>query len=171
MDTLDELDLNLQTTASDVVLERNLAVVRTRDAALATRISEAPVESLEIDVAEDGSPTGVWRGRRLASARHPGEEAARMLEGLDLRTAGLVAVTGFGLGHHVAALARRMRQAGVILVLEPDVALLRAVLSRIDVTDWFAAANVQIVTEPISGEIAARLRGAEPLVMIGIRLL
>ncbi len=171
MDTLDELELNLQAAASESLLERNLAVLRLRDATLATRISEAPVEPLEIELGEDGRPTGVWRGRRLASARHPGEESARMLEGLDLRNAGLVAVAGFGLGHHVAALARRMRQAGVVLVLETDIALLRAVFSRIDVIEWFAAANVQIVTEPTAGELAVRLRGAEPLMMIGIRLL
>ncbi len=171
MDTLDELALNVQATASESVLERNLAVLRLRDAAVATRIAEANIEPLEIGLGEDGRPTGVWQGRRLASARHPGEEASRMLEGLDLRQAGLVAVAGFGIGHHVAALSRRMGQAGVILVLEPDVALLRAVFSRIDMTEWFAATNVRIVIEPTPTEIAARLRGAEPLVMIGIRLL
>ena len=171
MDTIDELELTVRPEASESVLDRNLAAVRARDAALADRIAAAPIEPLEIEIAEDGRPTGTWRGRRLASARRPGEEAARVLEGLDLRSAGLVAVAGFGLGHHVAALARRMRKAGVVLVLEPDVALLRAVLSRIDVADWYSAANLQIVTDPSSGEIAARLRGGEPLVMIGIRLL
>lgn len=171
MDTADELELTVRSEGSDAVLDRNLAVLRARDAALAARILEAPIEPLEIEIAEDGRPTGTWRGRRLASARRPGEEAARVLEGLDLRSAGLVAVAGFGLGHHVAALARRMRNAGVILVLETDIALLRAVLSRIDVADWFAAASVQIVTDPVASEIAARLRGGEPLVMIGIRLL
>jgi hypothetical protein len=171
MDTIDELALTVRSEASQSVLDRNLAVLRARDAALAARIAEAAIEPLEIEVAEDGRPTGVWRGRRLASARRPGEEAARVLEGLDLRSTGLVAIAGFGLGHHVAAVARRMRNAGVILVFESDLALLRAVMSRIDVADWFAEANVRIVTEPTTAEVAARVRGEETLVMIGIRLL
>ncbi len=171
MDTIDELELTVRPEASASVLDRNLAVMRARDASLADRIAAAPDEPVEIEIAEDGRPTGLWRGRRLASGRRPGEEAGRVLEGLDLRQAGLVAVAGFGLGHHVAALARRMGTAGVVLVLETDIALLRAVLSRIDVTGWYASSNVQIVTEPTAGEIAARVRGGEPLVMIGIRLL
>ncbi len=171
MDIADELELNVSSDASDSVLERNLAAVRLRDPGLADRISDAAVEPLDLEIAEDGRPTASWRGRRLSSARRPGEEAARVIEGFDPRSAGLVAVTGFGLGHHVAALARRLRQAGIVLVLEPDVALLRAVLSRIDIAEWFASANVQIVTEPTTAAIASRVRGTEPLVMIGIRLL
>ncbi|MFM1832960.1 MAG: hypothetical protein RLZZ461_1276 [Planctomycetota bacterium] len=171
MEIVDELELNLREAASDAVLERNLVVMRARDAALAARIAEASIEPLEIEVAEDGHPTGVWRGRRLASARRPAEEVARMLEGLDLRSTGLVAIAGFGLGHHVAAVARRMRQAGIVLVLETDVALLRAVLSRIDLSSWYAAANVQIVTDPVPSEVSARVRGNESLLMIGIRLI
>lgn len=171
MHIVDELELSVAPEASDSVLDRNLAVLRGRDAELADRIAAAPVEALDVEIAEDGHPTGTWRGRRLASARRPGDEAGRVLDGLDLRATGLVAVAGFGLGHHVAALARRMGTAGVVVVFETDVALLRAVFSRIDASGWLASANVRILVEPSAGALAMRLRGLDPLVMIGIRIL
>ncbi len=166
----DDLDLSMAPEPSSAVLARNLTVLRATDPELAERITAAPDRPLAIETAEDGHPTAEWQGRRLASARRPGEEAARILDGIDLRSAGLVAVAGFGLGQHVAALSRRCGKAGIVVVLEPDLELLRAVFSRIDASGWLATGNVRIVSEPSSSAIASRLRGLEPLIMVGIRL-
>lgn len=170
MELAHETELTVTAEPSEALLERHLAMIGEADAALADRIRAAPVEPLDIEWADDGHVTATWRGRRLASARRPGEEAARVLEGLDLHAAALVGICGFGLGHHVAAVARRMRGTGVVLVLETDLALLRAVFSRIDATGWMKDDRVRIVDDPNRATLARRLRGLDSLLMVGIRI-
>ncbi len=77
-------------------------------------------------------------------------------------------VRGFGLGHHVGALARRLKQHGAVIVFEPDVGLLRAVLERIDCAAWLKACDVAIVTDPEdTGAIAAAVSGIEAVLAAG----
>ena len=155
---------------SSGLLDRNLAVLRQVDSGITTRIAAASDEELEIEIAEDGLPTGVWRGRRLASARRPGEECRRMLEDIDPEEAGVVAFAGFGLGRHVELMARRFGLAGLVLVVEPDLSLLKAVFSRIDFTGWFRDRNVCIVDSTDISEIHRRLTAREGLLTLGIRV-
>ena len=155
---------------SAALLDRNLAVLRQVDPGITTRIAAAPDEELEIEIAEDGLPTGTWHGRRLASARRPGDECARMLEGVDPEEVGVVVFAGFGLGRHVELMARRFGTAGLVLVVEPDLGLLKAVLSRIDFTSWFVDRNVLIVDSTDTAEIHRRLADREGLLTLGIRV-
>ena len=126
---------------------------------------------LELSNAADGELTGTWMGRRLASRHRPGEEVDRLLADVDLRDNATIAVLGFGLGLHVERLARRMKRTGIVLVFEPDTALLKAVFSRVDMSEWIGQANLMVVTdaEDMTG-LQTRLAKVDSLLMLGIRL-
>ncbi|MCH8199210.1 MAG: hypothetical protein IIA54_03965, partial [Chloroflexi bacterium] len=62
-------------------------------------------------------------------------------------------------------LAERMGKAGVIIVFEPDVALLRAVFERIDHSSWLRNSLVVWVTDPDDrGALARKLDGSEAII-------
>lgn len=155
---------------SDSLLDRNLGVIRRTDPDITLRIAAAATESLELETAEDGHPTGSWRGRRLASARRPGDECRRMLQDVDPESAGVVAFAGFGLGRHVEVMARRFGTAGMVVVVEPDFALLKAVFSRIDFTESFQQGNIRIIESADPSEVSRRLADADALLTLGIRI-
>ena len=156
------------------LLERNLtALARTSPAAAqAIRVAAADVgHEIEFHAADDGAITATHTGRALASKRRPLTEAERLIDTIDLSAAGTVAVAGFGVGHHVALLARRLGQFGVVIVFEPDTSLLRAVFERIDCTRWLAEGRVILVTEPGDlPSLAAAMTGLEALAAIGLKL-
>jgi hypothetical protein len=108
--------------------------------------------------------------RRLASARRPLEEAARLAEGVDPSEVGVAVVQGFGVGLHVARIAEKLGRTGVVLVHEPDLGLLRAVLERVDCAAWFERANIAVLHRADAGAISATLRGAEVVLSLGVKV-
>ena len=158
------------------ILERNLRAMELASGETVGLLRASVARSdVRVEVAGDGAVTGsIGEGehrRQLASARRPLEEAGRLAGTVDPQEAGVVVVLGFGLGHHVAAIAERMGRAGVVLVFEPDVGLLRAVLERVDVSEMFARANVGILTgAEDASAISAALRGAEAVVSLGVKV-
>ena len=158
--------------ASAATLERNLqAIARTSpEAARAIRLSHpAPLEFCTTD---EASFSATLDGKALASRRRPGVEAGRLIETIDFTQAGAIAVAGFGLGHHVEALVRRMGLFGVVIVFEPDASVLRAVLERIDCSRWLNEGRVILVTEPDDlPSLARAMNGLEALAAIGLKLL
>ncbi|MBX3390909.1 MAG: DUF115 domain-containing protein [Phycisphaeraceae bacterium] len=110
--------------------------------------------------------------RQLASLRRPREEAAALTADVDPVASGAVAILGFGLGYHAEALARKYGKMGVLLVFEPDVSLLRAVLEHVDHSEWLSLRNCVVVTDADDqGEITASITGAEGIFMLGTRFL
>ncbi|MEM1422432.1 MAG: 6-hydroxymethylpterin diphosphokinase MptE-like protein, partial [Planctomycetota bacterium] len=139
--------------------------------ALARRIAEceAPCPLVFERTDEAGALTATLEGRALASKRRPLTEAERLAEKPDPHAHGAFVVLGMGLGHHAAALARRMEGLSSVLVFEPDLALLRAVLERVDHTAWLAKKTTVIVTDPDDvGAMTADMKGFEPLFSIGV---
>lgn len=162
-------------------LDRNLAVLSrcSRAAADLIRVSPGRADA-EFFPTDDRHPSGepalsaTIAGPRgatlLASRRRPLDEAARLAESVPVESAAAVVVIGFGVGHHVAALARRMGRTGVIYVFEPDVGLLRGVLERIDHSAWIDGANVVLFTDPDdTATLSAATRGVEGLIAMGAR--
>jgi len=158
------------------ILERNLAALARSSSRTAELIrAAAPRTDVEFFEAEDKAVSAqIGAGpsaRALASRRRPLDEARRLADTVDLTKAGCLVVTGFGLGHHVAALARRLERTGVMLVFEPDVALLRAVLERIDHSAWLLSSNTAILTDPDDrAAISRSIAGLEPIVALGVKL-
>lgn len=154
------------------LFERNLAALERSSAraAGAVRAAREPA-GLELEIAPDGGLTGTLAGRRLASARRPVEEGERLAAQVDVREAAAVVVMGFGLGHHVAAVARRVRRSGLLIVFEPDAGLLRAALEREDHSGWMRECNLLVVTESDDASaITAPLRGMEAIIGMGMRV-
>lgn len=99
------------------------------------------------------------------------EEARRLADRVEPAEAGVVVVLGFGLGHHVGLIAERLGKSGVVVVYEPDVGLLRAVLGRVDLTALLEQANIAVLTRADdAAAIWERLRGAEVLVSLGVKV-
>lgn len=110
--------------------------------------------------------------RALASKRDPWQEAERLLEGLETSATPVVVINGFGLGYHVAALARRMLRTGLIICFEPDATLLRAVLERVDHSEWMNRANLLLVTDASDeATLAEAVRGLEGVLAMGTRMI
>ncbi|TVQ32253.1 MAG: DUF115 domain-containing protein [Phycisphaeraceae bacterium] len=125
-----------------------------------------------IPTEDNGALSAMMDGKALASRRRPLEEAKRLAETVDLRKAGAVVVMGFGLGHHVAALAKRMKREGIIIVYEPDLRLLRAAMERIDHGSWLRESNVVFLTDAEdTASMSALLNGAEGVLAMGVHIL
>ena len=71
------------TTPDGDLLGRNLAALARVNPGLPEQVLAASDESLELEMAGDGLPSGTWEGRRLASRHRPGEEISRQLGDLD----------------------------------------------------------------------------------------
>ena len=91
-----------------------------------------------------------------------------MAAGVDLTHAAALVVLGFGCGHHVAAIGRKLKKTGVLIVFEPDVALLRSVFETVDCTDWINATNLIVMTSSTDdAQIVQALTGAEAFLAMG----
>ncbi|MFI4853416.1 MAG: 6-hydroxymethylpterin diphosphokinase MptE-like protein [Phycisphaerales bacterium JB065] len=155
---------------------RNLEAIALRSPLIAKRLqSVAPRQDLNFLDTADGVPSATLPTTSgvvaLASKRRPLAEAKTIAESVDLETHGGIVVLGFALGYHAKALAERMGTNGVVIIYEPDLALLRAVLERIDHSDWIRELPVTFLNdEQSSGEMAAATRGLEAPLSIGIEL-
>ena len=152
-------------------LDANLRAIGATRPDLAAKIAETPSDTtLEFDVAPDGALIATRDGRALASKRRPREEASRVADSIDVREHAVFVVMGFGLGHHVRAIAERLGRTGLLCVFEPDLGVLRAVLERVDCTAWLGGGNVILFDE--AEGIAAISRAAhkrEAIFGLGVR--
>ncbi|MBX3374438.1 MAG: DUF115 domain-containing protein [Phycisphaeraceae bacterium] len=152
------------------LLDANLAALGERHRDLADRLRAAPApRDLRLDRLADGAWTGTCDGVRLASARDPIGEGARLAAAVDVLDAAAFFVMGFGLGHHVRALAERLGRAGIIVVFEPDLGLLREVFSTCDLSGWMKETLLVLVTDADDpAELGTRLSGAESVLGQGV---
>lgn len=152
-------------------LAANLRAIARERPDLAETIANTPAdETIEFSVTPNGSLTATRDGRALASKRRPREEGARIAEALDAREHAVFVVMGFALGHHVRAIAEKVGRAGIVCVFEPDLALLRAVLERIDCTAWIGQTTLILFSDP--DDISAISRAAhqrEAIFGLGVR--
>ncbi|MBT8486066.1 MAG: DUF115 domain-containing protein [Phycisphaerales bacterium] len=151
----------------------NLACLGERNADLARRLQDVTAAvDLQLTPASDGTLTGTYAGTPLASRRAPREEGQRLAETVDVLEHGAFVVFGFGLGYHVEALAERLAGDGLIIVFEPDLALLRAVFEQVDHSGWMKDALILfVVDEEDRAALARALSGAESILGMGVALL
>jgi hypothetical protein len=118
-------------------LAENLSVLETRDPALALLIATASDASVDARPAADGTPNLWVGGVPLHNVHAPALEARRWAEDRlaahQAHEAGALIVLGFGAGHHVRALAARSAQR--IVVIEPNLGVLRAALRGADLRE------------------------------------
>lgn len=170
------------------ILQQNLALLSIRNRQLARDLAGVSASAdLWLTPTADGVPGGGLKGEdalaailgtgsggtgvQLASKYHPLEEARALVETVDVVNAATAVVIGFGLGHHVRVLSERLKEHGAVVVFEPDLGLLRAVMEQIDLTSWMVRGNVLFVTrEDDSAAIAEVTRGFETMLTLGTRL-
>jgi hypothetical protein len=156
---------------ADAMLERNLAALGERNLDIARSIRQAAEARIEWVTAADGSAVPVLDGRALASKHQPKQEATTFADAIDLREKAVIAVLGFGAGYHVRELCQRLRRTGLVVVLEPDLGLLRAVFSRVDFSETWTAANILFFRgDEELGRYAERFAGAEGVLIQGTEL-
>ncbi len=162
-----------QAVATPTPLEANLACLVGRNTDVAQRLAaSAPRGDAAFEPTAQGVPCVLLGGVPLCSRHRPLDEAARLAAQVDLVKSAVVVVLGFGAGYHVQVIAERLERAGVIVVFEPDVGLLRAVLGRIDHASWLRRSSIVFVTDPEDrGVLAGKLQGAESIIAQGVAFL
>ncbi|MEM1186038.1 MAG: 6-hydroxymethylpterin diphosphokinase MptE-like protein [Planctomycetota bacterium] len=181
------------------ILERNLRAIARHTPRTAELLSAAtaridvefvetaegvPSASIQEEVVSDGpvftedDPLGLnvapesAKSRWLASRRRPLSEASRLADTIDLEANGAACVLGFGLGYHCQKLAERWGDRGVVVCFEPDLGLLRAVLERVDHSEWFNKGHVIIVSDPDDAPTLNRaFKGVEGVITLGATIL
>ncbi len=156
------------------ILDRNLAALARTSPTVAEQIRAAsPSHEIEfVETQEDSAVSAVINGRALASKRRPLEEARRLVDSIDVKSAAVFAVMGFGVGHHAGAIARKVHRSGIVICFEPDVGLLRAVFERIDHSEWMGLSNFAIVTDAEdAASVSSLVHGMEALVAMGVRII
>ena len=161
------------TIVTESALKSNLACLGERNRDLGEKLEAArPCAEVSFEQTSQGVEAVVLAGKPLCSRHRPLDEADRLTESVDLIENAVIVVLGFGAGYHVRRLAERMGKAGVIIVFEPDVALLRAVLERIDHSSWLERSLVVWVTDSNDlGGLARKLDGSEAIIAQGVQFL
>jgi len=158
-------------SGTHAVLERNLAALGERNHDLIQAVRATAPASLDWTTAPDGSRVASMAGRALASRHAPREEAATFADAIDLREKAVVVILGFGLGYHLVPFCERLGRTGLVVVLEPDVALLRAVLEQIDLSAAISAANLLVFRgDEAPGRYAEKFAGAEGVLIQGVQI-
>src|SRR5262245_59709381 len=128
---------DMTATTAQSYFAANLACLGESQAELAVALKAVQSHpELVLDMTAEGVPAGSLAGRQLTSRHRPLDEAERLVRDIDLVEHAVVVVLGFGLGYHVRKLAERGAKATLIVVYEPDLPLLRAVLEQIDHSHW-----------------------------------
>ncbi len=163
----------LVSSLTQLPFARNLQALGPRNADLVERLGhEAPRPDVAFLDTPQGVPAVVAGGQALCSRHRPLDEADRLAAGCDIVEHAVFAVLGFGAGYHVRRLAERLGRHGIILVFEPDVALLRSVLERVDHAAWMSESIVLFLTDPDDrGTLAGKLSQAEAIIAQGLEIL
>lgn len=123
-------------------LTKNLAALARQDPALAEQLSSIEPQALDWSPSKAGPLTAsradpeTGRAAGLASKYDPLKEAQTLVDPIDHGSTACVVVLGFGLGYHIDALAKKIGPRDLVVVYEPDLGQLRAVLERLDYSQW-----------------------------------
>lgn len=134
------------------ILGANLQALRATHPGLAEQLQT--VGPAKLDWA--ATPTGhLWaqlhtptspRPIAIASRFDPIAEAKRLIEPIDYAKHAGIVLLGLGVGYHASLVAKTMGTKGCALVIyEPDLPLLRAVLQRVDHSSWLSMPNLLIL--------------------------
>ena len=142
----------LSTTQSPT-LDKNLAAIRVHDPALAQQLAQVVPAELEWSDSKAGPLTATrpdpatGRPYALASKYDPAKEADTLVGEIDHAQTACVVVLGFGLGYHIDQVVKKLGPRDLVIVFEPDLAQLRAVLEQIDYSRWLCQTGL-ILTGP-----------------------
>lgn len=154
------------------LLARNLRALALRSPSEARLIESSPGRMDIAFIESEEGLSATLDGVALGSKRRPVSEARKLVGSVDAESAAIGGVLGFGLGYHCSELLAHLGKTSVVVCFEPDTALLRSVLSRIDCTELFSSGRFFLVCDPYdSVRISSVFTGNEALVGMGVRLL
>ncbi len=147
---------------------RNLSELWRFDPRLAMALEAVhPDDVPAIELAKDGSATVKVGNLYLHSRYRPEQEAQAWAAGIKCEDKYVVIVSGFGLGHHLKALLARLPEDALLLIAEPNVALLKAALQSVDVHEILASPRTMIFTSLDRAAIVERLEPRSVLFTAG----
>ena len=164
------------TAARDARYVRNLRALFRVDVKLAQRIDECLDDgTVIVETAKHGAPTvsvvvpGEGRRIYLHSRVDPEAEAKRWAENIELGETFCQVVGGFGLGHHILALFRRLKGDAFLIVTEPNLQLLRAAMESLDLAELFNQDRCVILTQTDKSDFQNRVEEHGTLMMMGAK--
>jgi hypothetical protein len=157
--------------AEDSPVAGNLAALWGEDAELAGKLEGLfDEEGYDVEASKAGEMTIALEngaGKSYLHSRYrPVEEARKLVEGVDVEKA-VYAVHGLGLGYHVEALFDRVSDAALVVVLEPDLKLIRTALEHRDYSRLISTGRLIFITEADRGAMLMKLAGHQALVSVG----
>jgi hypothetical protein len=147
----------------DAPLLANLAALWCVDPKLAAAVEAIdddavyPTEPARSGAATVAVPTEDARSIYLHSRYRPVEEAASLVQSINVADRAAFYVHGFGLGYHVEELFDRTSDDAVYFVLEPDLVLLRCAMQTRDLSRLIESGRVHFVYQADKAELFARL--------------
>jgi len=103
------------------VFQKNVAMLRCQDPALASQVLDATGGTLSIQAAKSGVPTAVVNNRSIHSAYDPLREAEQWAahQANDCQAGEALVVLGVGLWYHVEALLGKVSQDSIVMIVVP----------------------------------------------------
>ncbi|HEY3245015.1 MAG TPA: 6-hydroxymethylpterin diphosphokinase MptE-like protein [Phycisphaerae bacterium] len=151
-----------------------MAALWRADADLAARLDAIDDEDrFAVQPTRSGAPTVAvpagLQGRMiyLHSRYDPLAEAAKLAEAVPVEDKFCFVVFGFGLGHHVKALAARLKGDAFIAVVEPSIRLLATALAAVDFSELLAAGQLLFLVDADKANVHARLTVYSARMMMG----
>ncbi len=162
-------------TVNEIYL-KNMAGLWRLAPKLAVELEAIPDDAVpEVQASKSGPPTVALPGPQgrpiwLHSRYDPIAEAEKFVESVDVTQGYCFVVGGFGLGHHIRALFDRLKGDALILVTEPNPALLRAGLEHVDLADVLDSGRCVILTRAETSLIHETLFAHQSLMMLGTQI-
>ena len=128
------------------ILRANLTALARTEPELARRLRDAAPAAMTWTPSKAGPLTATLdvspRPIALASRYDPLGEAEKLNQPVDLRKHACIVMLGMGVGYHLAQMAEQLSDNTLMIVYEPDLQALRAVLERVDHSQWIGRYNV-----------------------------
>ena len=153
----------------------NMGALWRRDAELAQRIDDLPVEAgAEVLATRSGLPTvrvstATGRPLFLHSRYDPMAEARKFVEAIDCEKAWCFVIGGLGMGYHVQALLERLRGDAFIIVTECDLTLIKTAMEHVDLSEPIGAGKLLFLTDTDVGAMHQRLDRHNTTMMMGLQ--
>ncbi|HUO10021.1 MAG TPA: 6-hydroxymethylpterin diphosphokinase MptE-like protein [Phycisphaerae bacterium] len=146
------------TTANGSLYVANMRELWKCDARLAMAIESIhPLDIPHVEPTKDNHFTVKLHNLYVHSRYRPQQEADSWAASQKCDDKYVVIVNGFGLGYHVKALFARMPGDALLVIAEPNVALLRAAMETVDLSEMLASRRIFFFTSLDRGDLVNRL--------------
>lgn len=108
-------------------------------------------EDIEIDIinAKDGNKSMLLKKNErqvyINSKYKPLDEAKKWAESINIKKNSIIVVFGFGLGHRLKEIAKRLSNEGMLIVIEPNKSIFQNALKQIDLIDILNKNNIYLI--------------------------